>query len=228
VYSLNVSDLMVPNMKLWDTNKIESLFPLHIAKRIVETPLPSVVEEDKLIWGDNRDGNYSVRSGYKVMVEVQRQATVMSQNSDWLRLWKIRAPPKAKHLLWRICRDCLPTRARLQEKHVPCQLSCPICEQHEEDEWHAIFTCSSSVEARHTAGLDSFLSNRIQHARNIRELILDVCVNESVDDAGRFAMLAWVLWQNRNNKLWNATQETGRNLGSKRVIYGMHGTMCSR
>jgi ribonuclease HI len=213
VYSLNVSDLMVPNMKLWDTNKIESLFPLHIAKRIVETPLPSVVEEDKLIWGDNRDGNYSVRSGYKVMVEVQRQATVMSQNSDWLRLWKIRAPPKAKHLLWRICRDCLPTRARLQEKHVPCQLSCPICEHTIEDDLHAILTCSASVQARHYAGLDSILSHRIQFACSLRELILDVCANESAEVAGRFAMLAWVLWHNRNNQLWNETQDTGRNLG---------------
>jgi ribonuclease HI len=206
---------MIPNTKLWDMNKIDSLFPLYIAKRIIETPLSSVVDEDKIIWSDDRNGNYSVRSGYKVMMELKNQAAVMLQHRDWLSLWKIRAPPKAKHLLWRICRECLPTRVRLQEKHVPCQLSCPICEHHDEDEWHAILTCSSSVQARHTAGLDSFLSNRMQHASSIRELILDVCVNESADDAGRFAMLAWVLWQNRNNKLWNAAQDTGRNLGFK-------------
>jgi ribonuclease HI len=28
-------------------------------------------------------------------------------------------------------------------------------------------------------------------------------------------MLAWVLWQNRNNRVWNASQETRRNLGFK-------------
>jgi hypothetical protein len=30
----------------------------------------------------------------------------------WSSIWKIHAPPKAKHLLWRICRDCLLTRSR--------------------------------------------------------------------------------------------------------------------
>jgi hypothetical protein len=61
------------------------------------------------------------------------------------------------------------------------------------------------MQARHTAGLDSILSHRIQHAATIQELILDVCSNESIEDAGRFAMLAWVLWQNRNNRVWNAS-----------------------
>jgi hypothetical protein len=96
VYNLNVSDLMIPNMRMWDRDKIESLFSLHIANRIVETPLTNVVEEDKLIWSDNRDGNYSVRSGYKVMMQVKKQDADLSQRSEWLNLWKIKAPPKAK------------------------------------------------------------------------------------------------------------------------------------
>jgi hypothetical protein len=215
VYNLNVSDLMIPNMRMWDRDKIESLFSLHIANRIVETPLTNVVEEDKLIWSENRDGVYSVRSGYKVMMQIKKQNDALSQRSDWLRLWKIKAPPKAKHLLWRICRGCLPSRVRLQEKHVPCILSCPLCDHPHEDEWHAFFTCTTSIQARHAAGLDHVLSQRIQHASNIHDLVLDVCSNETAEDAGRFAMLAWVLWQNRNNKVWNASQETGRNLGFK-------------
>jgi hypothetical protein len=73
VYNLNVSDLMIPNMKMWDRDKIESLFSLHIVNRIVETLLTNVVEEDKLIWSENRDGNYSVRSGYKVMMQVKKK-----------------------------------------------------------------------------------------------------------------------------------------------------------
>jgi hypothetical protein len=114
-------------MKLWDKNKIESLFPMHIANRIMETPLLSVVEDDKIIWGDSIDGNYSVKSGYKVMMQIKREEASSAQHVNWLSLWKIQAPPKAKHLLWRICRGCLPTRVRLQEKHVPCELSCPLC-----------------------------------------------------------------------------------------------------
>jgi hypothetical protein len=125
VYNLNVSDLLIPNTKSWDKVKVESLFPLHVANNIVETPLLNVIEEDKLIWRDNTNGNYSVRSGYKVLMEATKHEVNSSQHDDWLRLWKIQAPPKTKHLLWRICRGCLPSRVRLQEKHIHCQLSCP-------------------------------------------------------------------------------------------------------
>jgi hypothetical protein len=46
---LSVSDLMVPNINVWDKGKIESIFPMHIAKRILEIPLFSTVEDDTLV-----------------------------------------------------------------------------------------------------------------------------------------------------------------------------------
>jgi hypothetical protein len=33
--------------------------------------------------------------------------------------------------------------------------------------------------------------------------------------AGCFAMLLWILWKNRNDKVWNDVKETGRSLGFK-------------
>jgi ribonuclease HI len=72
-----------------------------------------------------------------------------------------------------------------------------------------------SVEARQAAGLDYVILPRIQQFSSIKDLILDVCLKESKETAGQFAMLAWVLWQNRNNQVWNNVQETGRSLGLK-------------
>jgi hypothetical protein len=60
VHNLRVSDLMVPNMKVWDRGKIESIFPMHVVKRILEIPLFDNVEHDKLVWMDNTNGVYSV------------------------------------------------------------------------------------------------------------------------------------------------------------------------
>ncbi|PNX62713.1 ribonuclease H [Trifolium pratense] len=48
---------------------------------------------------------------------------------DWKSLWKIRAPPKAKHLLWRICRECLPTKVRLRRHYVQFPTICQLCEE---------------------------------------------------------------------------------------------------
>ncbi|MCH93246.1 cytochrome P450 [Trifolium medium] len=35
------------------------------------------------------------------------------------------------------------------------------------------------------------------------------------DTAGMVAMLVWVLWHNKNNRVWNDDHEPGRNLGFK-------------
>jgi hypothetical protein len=206
---------MLPNMRVWDKEKIEALFPLHVANRIIETPLINVVEDDKLLWSDSIDGNYSVKSGYKVVMNDTRRAGDLEHNGDWLGLWKIKAPQKAKHLLWRICRGCLPTRLRLQEKHVNCQLSCPLCNHDVEDDWHAFISCDVSVQACQAAGLNHVLARHIQQAPNIMDLIFKVCSVETAELAGAFAMLVWVLWQNRNSKVWTETQEPGRILGAK-------------
>jgi hypothetical protein len=49
VHNYTIHDFLLNNMKKWDKVKIESLFPLNISKRIMETPLFDMVENDKLI-----------------------------------------------------------------------------------------------------------------------------------------------------------------------------------
>jgi hypothetical protein len=126
VHSFTINDLMMPNVKVWDRVKIESLFPMHVATSILRTPLLDMVEEDKLIWIDNPHGHYCVKSGYKLLFNISGKFNDTASQDDWQSLWKIHAPPKAKHLLWRICKDCLPTRKRLQERCVSCPLHCPL------------------------------------------------------------------------------------------------------
>jgi hypothetical protein len=70
VYNLTVNDLMHPNMKLWDKPKIESIFNSYVAKSILDIPLFNLIEEDKLIWVDSTHGQYSVRSGYNLMMNI--------------------------------------------------------------------------------------------------------------------------------------------------------------
>jgi hypothetical protein len=107
-------------------------------------------------------------------------------------LWKIHAPPKAKHFLWRICR-----------RRVPCPLLCPICAQHNKDDWHILFTCHDSIQARQAAGLENVIAPRLQHHDSAKDLILEVCAVENRNTAGAVAMLLWTVWNNRNSSVWN-------------------------
>ncbi|GAU40243.1 hypothetical protein TSUD_219530 [Trifolium subterraneum] len=114
-HNMKVKQLMIPNRKQWDERRIMSLFPANIAQDILDTPLLDSIEEDKLIWKDERNGMYSVRSGYKRMMREKGEWCRDSPQEPWGRLWKIKTPQKAKHLLWRICRGCIPTRVRSRE-----------------------------------------------------------------------------------------------------------------
>ncbi|MCH90308.1 RNA-directed DNA polymerase (Reverse transcriptase) [Trifolium medium] len=114
-------------------------------------------------------------------------AATMNQNEGWKWLWKIQAPPKAKHLLWGICRECLPPRTRLKE----------------------------SRRAWQAAGLEPSISMVLQQHNTARAALLHLCKSNDANTAGKIAMVVWVVWNNRNNWVWNLTKESGQQLGVK-------------
>jgi ribonuclease HI len=188
---------------------------MHVVNCITDIPLFELSEQDKLVWMDDVHGQYNVKSGYNLLLKCTGKLDGAIHQEKWTKLWSIHAPPKTKHLLWRICKGCLPTRIRLQEKHVPCSTNCPLCDHDSENDWHILFSCFDSVQARHFAGLDHIITNRMQQHNNVKDVILDICANEDANTAGQFAVLAWMLWNNRNNAVWNNEKETGRCIGVK-------------
>ncbi|GAU46165.1 hypothetical protein TSUD_301250 [Trifolium subterraneum] len=190
-YNINIKELILPNEKMWDKAKIESLFSEDIVKRILYIPLFDMIEDDKLICVDSVSGQYSVKSGYNMMLNTTGRMEELAHHDDWKYIWKIHAPPKAKHLLWRICKGCLPTRIRLQE------------------------SCISSIQVRQVVGLEQVITTRFMQVRTAVDLIKSICYGEDRNIAGLFAMLLWVLWDNRNARVWNESKEVGRSLGIK-------------
>ncbi|PNY00942.1 cytochrome p450 [Trifolium pratense] len=78
-----------------------------------------------------------------------------------------------------------------------------------------MFGCDVSVLAQQAAGLGFHLDWYLQQNFNVSDIIHQVCSREDKAAAGLFAMLIWVLWNNRNNIVWNETSESGRTLGLK-------------
>jgi hypothetical protein len=103
-----------------------SLFDQPTADRICATPLYSSVTDDKRIWCGESNGDYSVKSAYRICVE-NLDTSHLQVNGSWNLLWSIKAPPNVKNLLWRICRNCVRTRVRLWTKGVECPSVCALC-----------------------------------------------------------------------------------------------------
>ncbi|GAU45522.1 hypothetical protein TSUD_186790 [Trifolium subterraneum] len=139
VYQLSVRDLLHDNYKAWNIAKVRNLFSGDVAKRILETPFVRSVREDKVVWDEERNECYSVKSGYKLAMRYIIGSDKYHVAGNWNGIWKAQAPHKARHLLWRLCRGCLPTRYRLLERRVECNLNCPVCDEEIEDELHIFF-----------------------------------------------------------------------------------------
>ncbi|MCH95067.1 pentatricopeptide repeat-containing protein, partial [Trifolium medium] len=88
-----------------------------VAESIIRTPLFEEVKEDEMVRNYESHGNYTVKSGYKHYIKSKSVDQSFMKEGEWSSLWRIGAPPKTKHLLWRIRRGCLPTRKRLKERN---------------------------------------------------------------------------------------------------------------
>ncbi|CAI8612414.1 unnamed protein product [Vicia faba] len=86
------------------------------------------VKDDSMIWKEEQDGVYSVKSRYRIWRDKFRRQKSGTAGEDWCCLWNIIAPPRVKRLLWRICKGYLPTRARLRQHYVMCPLICQFCD----------------------------------------------------------------------------------------------------
>jgi ribonuclease HI len=219
VYSLKVQHLLLPNVKRWDEDKIYSIFSREVAREILAVPLLDLVREDKLIWSEENNGVYSVRTGYRKLMKDKNKCYGPREVGGWSCLWKIHAPPKTKHLLWRICRECLPTRSRLRSRYVQCPEECPLCSSYVEEDFHVFVSCDGVREAWHVMELSNFIQSRLQTNNNMRDFIFDICRHGSDLEASRAAVLLWFIWNNRNNTVWNDSSLSPQQLGVQALVY---------
>ncbi|KAL5141979.1 hypothetical protein HKD37_09G025236 [Glycine soja] len=94
---------------------------------ITKLPLIDVSDEDNLTWRLSLNGKYIVRSAHHHLMEAMIQNDALKVNGNLMLLWNLEIQPKVKHFLWRLLRQCLSTRQRLQNKGVSCSPFCAYC-----------------------------------------------------------------------------------------------------
>ncbi|XP_058788236.1 uncharacterized protein LOC131662466 [Vicia villosa] len=212
-YTFSVRDLLLPNVKQWNMRVLREVFDPLVIKDILQVPLLEDVTMDRLVWKEEHHGVYSVRSGYRIGMKARNSNNRGTDSGIWNNLWGIVAPARVKHLLWRICRDFLPTRVRLRLHRVPCVPNCPTCDSAYEDDWHVLFGCHDVISSWRAAGLFNVISPRLHSFQDAKSIIFDVCCKEDRNTAGRVAVMIEGLWKNRNDWLWNKEKEDASKLG---------------
>ncbi|GAU41414.1 hypothetical protein TSUD_244990 [Trifolium subterraneum] len=99
------------------------------------------------------------------------------------------------HLLWRLCRGCIPTRYSLVQRRVKCTLHCPVCDEVVQDELHVFFNCTVARDSWCAAGLSLVLHNNAYQQTTAMDRIFATCSSENSDTC------------EYGNKIWLVTWE---------------------
>ncbi|GAU32980.1 hypothetical protein TSUD_358470 [Trifolium subterraneum] len=184
-----------------------------VVEEIIATPLISSVKEDKVIWEEERNGCYSVKSGYNLSMRCIFRSDRHHVEGNWNDIWKAQSPHKTRHLLWRLCRGCLPTRVRLTQHYVDCELSCPVCDDEVEDDIHVFFGCVAGRECWMAAGLSQLLENPAYQNGTVTDMVFGMCRNEDNAMLGRVSSLFCCIWHDRNDKICNDNVQSPSQVG---------------
>ena len=121
------------------------------AEKIKAIPLSKTQLHDTLIWPHIPSGEYIVKSGYKFLQnEYQSQqpgtSNLAASKTLWQAVWNLNVPSKVKNLMWRACRDSLPTKSNLVRRKVLTDDACDCCKILREDVVHALYACPKLQE----------------------------------------------------------------------------------
>jgi hypothetical protein len=150
-----VKDLIDPSTHQWNHQVINKTFLPFEANQIYQIPLLDRNSTDELTWAREKDGRYTVKSGYKATMEWKTLqsnmvgSTNLVTNPQWKYLWKLKIPPKQANLLWRIFQNALPVSNNLKTEVLMCALYAPGVIKG----WRRLTMCSSSVSGSRVFGL---------------------------------------------------------------------------
>lgn len=133
-----VEDLLIQDPRGWNVTLVREVSPPHLTQAIFRIQFRPDTQPDTLVWAQEKNGLFKVRSTYRFIKQAsyQQQGECSNNNfqqSLWKALWKIRALPRVRVFEWRVCRDNLPSIAKLQLKKIIDEISCPLCNAEEKD-----------------------------------------------------------------------------------------------
>ena len=127
--------------------EIDSMFIPEEAAIIKAIPLSLFDRDDLHFWPYTRDGVYTVKSGYWVLMEQEDTESQDTPNRGdlsnvWKAIWSMWVPNRVQTLVWRAGTNSLPTKVNLVQRKVLNEDVCSECKAQPEDTMQALWTCT--------------------------------------------------------------------------------------
>ena len=194
-----VDILIDPRSRQWNVDMVDGLFNTKEAEIIKSIPLSQVAVKDILFWPYSYDGRYSCKTRYRFLKEEEELNVVSGEVTKedkqfWRKIWCMKVPPKVRNLLWRACRDAIPTKSAMFRCKISLDPLCVRCQASAETPLHALWSCSK---------LDSVWSEMVLWSNrgsmqfmDFKELLSWQIKNKNQLEL--FAITAWTIWNQQN------------------------------
>ena len=119
---------------------------------ITSQAISTTHRRDTLCWNYTKNGQYTVKSGYWVarnLLETDEENEVLEPSITKRQAfaWKIKAPQKICHLIWKLVTGYVVVTRNLVRRNMRCDNYCPQYRESEESVTHAIFECPPPLQA---------------------------------------------------------------------------------
>ncbi|KAA3487436.1 reverse transcriptase [Gossypium australe] len=185
----------------WNRDLINCLFDETTANRILAIPISRGRSEDTLVWKHEGSGDYTVKSGYRVL-NTNRLLTSTDRGSNddeykdfYNDLWSLNILERIKIHNWRMFNDMLPHFSNLARRTLTVEATYPVCKTDREDSDHVLWSCGvlqrvwSSLQVKVPSFEDSLCCKQ-RFARTFS------AANEQQKRI--IAISSWFIWFRRN------------------------------
>jgi len=91
-----VAELILKEPNRWNRDLIYSTFSVEEADQIMSLPIPTTDQSDKVVWFSETSGIYSVKSGYKMLLDNSNVS--INEQKMFKQIWCLECPSKI-HIL---------------------------------------------------------------------------------------------------------------------------------
>jgi len=109
-----MANLINQYLQEWNKDLIKDIFNDDDSGKILSLPLILTNEPNLLAWRLTNTGAYTVKSTYHKIMEEILDTSHLKVAGNWVQIWKLNVPPKIRNFIWRLQRNCVPTRLRFR------------------------------------------------------------------------------------------------------------------
>ena len=176
-----------------------------------------------LAWMYSKNGLFSVKLAYRVVVQIQKgeewtkNSSGCARKNVWNALWKLHIPNKIKVFRWKACQEILPTQSNLAKRRIIHDNVCPNCTRFPESTIHALWDCEVAVDV--WVGSSLKLQKCAHGQANILKLMEYLFSKLSLQEIELFLVQAWIIWNQRNKLLHRGKMQDSNTLCRRAMEY---------